>query len=81
MDPLAQHLDDDPSPEDVTNAFWCACHGGQRLPAEVLLSRGAVRNWIGHDGLTPLDAAVRSGALDLAEWLRRQGCQSAPGPA
>ena len=43
-------------------AFWCACHGGQFTTAELLLDRGADINWIGFDGLTPLDAARRSGA-------------------
>src|SRR6266850_7665093 len=28
-----------PTPDEVTNAFWCACHGGQRPSAEYLLSR------------------------------------------
>ena len=50
------------SPEEITNAFWCACHGGQREAAESLLERGADVDWVGHDGLTPLDAAQRSGA-------------------
>jgi uncharacterized protein len=65
------------SPHDVTNAFWCACHGGQRAPAEYLLDRGADRDWIGYDGLTPLDAAQRSGAEELVNWLSSQGAQCA----
>jgi ankyrin repeat protein len=68
--------DPKPSPDDVTNAFWCACHGGQRSTAEYLLSRGADRNWIGYDKLTPLDAARRNGANELAEWLVSQGAKS-----
>jgi ankyrin repeat protein len=59
--------------EEITNAFWCACHGGQRETAEYLLKRGADLNWIGHDGLTPIDAAKRSGASELLEWLRTLG--------
>ena len=66
-----------PTTEDVTNAFWCACHGGQRETTEYLLARGADRNWIGYDKLTPLDAARRSEANDLAEWLVTQGAKSA----
>lgn len=62
-----------PKPDEVTNAFWCACHGGQRETAEFLLSRGADLKWIGHDGLTPLDAANRSHAEDVAAWLRSLG--------
>jgi ankyrin repeat protein len=66
-----------PTPADVTNAFWCACHGGQRPAAEYLLARGADRNWIGYDKLTPLDAARRSEAHELANWLVTQGATSA----
>jgi ankyrin repeat protein len=66
-----------PTPQDVTNAFWCACHGGQRSSAQYLLDRGADLNWIGHDELTPLDTASRSGAAELVDWLRGQGAKSA----
>ena len=62
-----------PLADELTNAFWCACHGGQREAAEYLLERGADRDWVGHDGLTPLDAARRSGATELAEWLAPAG--------
>lgn len=65
------------APGDVTTAFWCACHGGQRATAEYLLHRGADINWIGFDGLTPLDAALRSDAADVSAWLRTRGAQSA----
>ena len=67
-----------PAPDDVTNAFWCACHGGQRAAAEYLLGRGADLNWIGYDGLTPIGAASRSGAGELVEWLRGQGATAEP---
>jgi ankyrin repeat protein len=60
-----------PAPEDVTNAFWCACHGGQRAGAEYLLQKGANPNWTGHDKLTPLEAARRSGATEVVEWLQK----------
>jgi hypothetical protein len=66
-----------PVPDEVTNAFWCACHGGQRSSAEYLLGRGADLNWIGHNELTALDAASRSNAEELVEWLRHQGAKSA----
>ena len=62
--------------DEVTKAFWCACHGGQRASAEYLLDHGADINWIGFDALTPLDAARRSGAGDLAAWLRTRGARS-----
>jgi uncharacterized protein len=66
-----------PTPDEVTNAFWCACHGGQRSPAEYLLGRGAQLNWVGYDGLTPIDAAIRNGAPELVEWLRSHGAKPA----
>jgi ankyrin repeat protein len=64
------------TPEEVTNAFWCACHGGQRGTAEYLLSRGADLNWLGYDKLTPVDAARRSGAEELVGWLKSLGAKS-----
>ena len=66
-----------PTVDEITNAFWCACHGGQRAMAEYLLKRGADLNWVGHDGLSPLDAANRSGAAEVVVWLRSQGAKSA----
>jgi ankyrin repeat protein len=68
---------DAPGVAAVTNAFWCACHGGQMASAAYLLARGAELNWVGHDGLTPLDAAARSGATTVVDWLREQGGKSA----
>jgi hypothetical protein len=69
--------DPPPSAEDATEAFWGACHGAQQRAAEYLLARGADLNWIGWDQLTPLDAATRSGADDLADWLQGRGARSA----
>ena len=66
-----------PTPGEVTNAFWSACHGGQRVAAEYLLGRGAEINWIGYNHLTPLDAAQRHGAAGLVQWLRAQGGRTA----
>jgi ankyrin repeat protein len=78
VDRVAQRLGHDVlSPVEVTSAFWGACHGGQRSTAQVLLERGADLNWVGYDGLTPLDAAERSGATDLIEWLA--GCGAMTG--
>ncbi len=68
---------DGADPSEATHAFWCACHGGQRITAEYLLGAGADSNWVGYDRLTPLDAARRSGATELAEWLRQMGARSA----
>jgi ankyrin repeat protein len=78
MDRVRAGFDDDPpAAEDITSALWCACHGGQKPAAQFLLDRGGELNWIGYDQLTPLDAARRSGADDLAAWLAAQGARSA----
>lgn len=69
--------DPTPAPEEITNAFWCACHGGQQAAAEYLLDRRADVNWVGYDGLTPIDAASRSGADELVQWLSSRGAKSA----
>ncbi len=66
-----------PPSGEVTRAFWCACHGGQRDAAEYLLDRGADINWVGFDKLTPIDAARRSSAEELGAWLRTRGGKSA----
>ena len=67
---------DRPTAEDVTSAFWGACHGGQQGTAAFLLAQGADLDWIGYDHLTPLDAAVRE-ARALVPWLQAQGAHSA----
>jgi ankyrin repeat protein len=64
-----------PSPDDITEALWCACHGGQRPAAEYLLDQGGDINWIGFDELTPLGAARRNGFDDVAAWLVQRGAR------
>jgi ankyrin repeat protein len=67
-----------PGPDEVTHAFWFACHGGQRETAEYLREQGAELNWIPPwEERTPLDTAQREGAADLVDWLRSQGAKSA----
>jgi ankyrin repeat protein len=67
-----------PSPEELNGAFWGACHGGQQAAADYLLDRGAELNWIPPwEDLTPLDAATRSDACDVVDWLRGRGAKSA----
>ena len=69
-----------PTAEDVNNAFWQACHGGQRRAAERLLAAGADINaspeYAGH--ATALEQAVRADTRRglLADWLREQGAAS-----
>ena len=67
-----------PDGDDVSAAFWGACHGGRRECAEYLLGQGADRDWLAPwERATPLDAAVRDGADDLVTWLRERGAVSA----
>jgi uncharacterized protein len=75
LDRVREHFTESsaPTPQDVTNAFWNACRGGQRDVAEFLLKNGADPNWIGHDKKTPLQIAQESGADELVTWLRSQG--------
>jgi ankyrin repeat protein len=69
-----------PTSDDINEAFWQACHGGQRRAAEYLLSRGAdVNATPGYAEQTPLEIA---GALDtrkenIVTWLRDLGAASA----
>lgn len=66
------------TPEEISCAFWGACHGNRKDCAEYLLGQGADLNWIASwEPLTPLDAAIRSEAYELAEWLRSRGAHSA----
>jgi hypothetical protein len=63
---------------DLNIAFWAACHGGQRSTAEYLRGRGADVNWVAPwDGLSPLDAARRSEAPDVVQWLESIGAKPA----
>ncbi len=73
-------LGSDPPAEDVSQAFWHACAGGQRRAAEYLLSRGADLNWEpDYAQGTPLD--VVSGLSirqeNVMSWLRGLGARSA----
>lgn len=68
-----------PESQEVTAALWHACRGGQREVAAYLLEKGADRNWVGWDHMTPLDTAVKSGNAELVEWMRANGARSARG--
>jgi len=77
MDRVEAYFATEPAPtaDEITQAFWLACHGGQRGTAEYLLERGADINWVGYDNLTPLGAAERSEATDLVGWLQERGAR------
>lgn len=66
--------------EQICQAFWHACAGGQRRAAEYLLGQGADLNWVPDyaDG-TPLDSAAGLGTRqeNVITWLRELGATSA----
>jgi ankyrin repeat protein len=69
-----------PTKQDINDAFWQACAGGQRRVAEYLLAEGADINWIpDYAKDTPLGAAgnleTRRGTL--VKWLLGLGAKSA----
>jgi uncharacterized protein len=80
LDRLESLLASDPPPENVSQAFWHACAGGQRRAAEYLLSCGADLNWepdYAHG--TPLDSASGHDTRqeNVISWLREIGARSA----
>jgi hypothetical protein len=80
LDRLAEILGDEPPAEQVSQALWHACAGGQRRAAEYLLGRGADLNWVpDYAAGTPLDSATGEGPQreNLIGWLRQQGARSA----
>lgn len=65
-----------PTQQQLTDAFWQACHGGERRMAEYLLALGADLNGSPSWGDNrPLDAAdgIDTGREALVNWLRDQG--------
>jgi uncharacterized protein len=70
----------DPAPgrQEINEAFWQACHGGQRRTAEYLLRHGAdINTTVEYAHGTPLDVAPSPDTRRdlLATWLREQGAQ------
>jgi uncharacterized protein len=65
--------------DEVSQAFWHACAGGQRRAAEYLLARGADLNWEpDYAEGTPLDAADSLGTRqsNVVSWLQELGAAS-----
>jgi uncharacterized protein len=65
-----------PSADDINEAFWQACHGGQRRTAERLLASGAdLSATPGYSDQPPAEAAAEIGTQreNLVTWLRDQG--------
>jgi len=69
--------DPPPASDDLDEAFWQACHGGQRRMAEYLLSQGADLH--ASPGYAHDQSALRvAGEVDtqrgiLGDWLKEQG--------
>lgn len=69
-----------PGRQDINEAFWQACHAGQRRAAEYLLHHGAdINTTVDYAHGTPLDTAT---GIDtrrdiLATWLREHGARPA----
>jgi ankyrin repeat protein len=64
--------------EEISDAFWQACHGGQRRTAEYLLRHGADINVVPrYARQTPLDIAAGPDTRreQLIAWLREQGAR------
>ncbi|MEU0586624.1 ankyrin repeat domain-containing protein [Streptomyces sp. NPDC006132] len=64
-----------PSPDEITSAFWGACHGGQLATAQYLHRHGADIDWCGYDDRTPLEIALAQDADDVVRWLRDLGAR------
>ncbi|MGW6140637.1 ankyrin repeat domain-containing protein [Streptomyces sp. NPDC055140] len=58
-----------PTPEEVSSAFWRACHGGRLATAQYLYELGADPYRAGYGDRTPLDIARDQEATDVVEWL------------
>jgi uncharacterized protein len=68
--------DPPPTSSDIDEAFWQACHGGQRRMAEHLLAQGANINVIpGYSEQTALQAAggTDTRRQNLVDWLTERG--------
>src|SRR5271167_5082074 len=66
--------DPPPRPEEISGAFWNACHGGQLAAAQYLLAHGADLDWSAPwSGQTPLDIAEQAGRADVVAWLTETG--------
>ena len=84
VDRVEEELASGVAPQQVTEAFWQACHGGQLETAELLLARGAELDWVGWDGRTRArhrHGAGRDRRRGLAALARRQVGRRAAGAA
>jgi uncharacterized protein len=67
-----------PSQEDLDEAFWQACHGGQRRMAEYLLDRGAnIDATPDYSDSPPVQVAGQPDTMRsaLVSWLKERGAR------
>jgi hypothetical protein len=74
MSELEQQLAGLPRPasDEINNAFWQACHGGQRRAAMLLVKHGAEVTWVpDYARQTPrgVAASIDTGRQSLLNWL------------
>lgn len=70
----AHYQEPEPTQHDTDCAFWNACHGSQLVTARFLREKGADYNFVPPwEKLTSLDAAQRSGATEMVQWLQELG--------
>lgn len=70
-----------PTADEVNEAFWQACHGGQFRAAQRLLERGPDLNYRpGYSDNPPIEIAVQvdTRRQQLVEWLQAHGAQATP---
>jgi hypothetical protein len=68
-------LTGEPPADELNEAFWQACHGGQRRAAELLLNRGADPDWTpDYSDQTPMQVAAAPDTQreTLASWLQER---------
>jgi ankyrin repeat protein len=68
-------LTGEPPADELNEAFWQACHGGQRRAAELLLNRGADPNWTpDYSDQTPMQVAADPDTRreTLVSWLQER---------
>jgi ankyrin repeat protein len=73
--------DPPPTQTQLDEAFWQACHGGQRRAAEYLLGLGAdINGTPGYSDCSPLEIAGSTDTRSdlLTDWLRQRGARSRP---
>jgi hypothetical protein len=68
-------LTGEPPADELNEAFWQACHGGQRRAAGLLLNRGADPDWTpDYSGQTPMQVAADPDTQreTLVSWLQER---------